>query len=88
MAAARFLDAPSELLGMAGETSDAISACTQVKMTEAPRLSRLQKEECPEIWVRIPPRQRSKSCDKFDGLVVPLERHLHGRSPISRSFLG
>ena len=30
MAAAKFLDTISKLLGMAGETSDAISACTQV----------------------------------------------------------
>ena len=38
MAAATFLDTISKLLGMAVETSDALSAYTQVKMTEAPRL--------------------------------------------------
>ena len=36
MAAAKFLDTILTLPGMAGETSDAISAYTQVKMTEAP----------------------------------------------------
>ena len=34
---------------MAGETSDAISAYTQVKMTEAPRLLRMPSRECLEI---------------------------------------
>ena len=48
---------------MAGETSDAVSAYTQVKMIEAPRSWRLPKEECPEIWIRIPPRQRPNNWD-------------------------
>ena len=38
MPAANFLDAISKNPGMAGERSDAISAYSQVKMTEAPRL--------------------------------------------------
>ena len=61
MAAAKILDTISKLPGTAGETSDAISAYTQVKMTEAPRLLRMPSIECLEIWIRIPPRQRSKS---------------------------
>ena len=48
---------------------------TQVKMTEAPRLLRLPQEECPEFWIRIPPRQRPKSWDKIDDLVVLLVRN-------------
>ena len=27
------------------------------QMTEAPRLSRLPEEECPQMWIRVPPRQ-------------------------------
>ena len=46
MAAAIFLDTISKLLGVAGETSDAISAYTQVKMTGAPRLLRMRKDKC------------------------------------------
>ena len=79
MAAARFLNTISKVRGMAGETSDAISAAyTQAKMTEAPRLLRLPKEECPEIWIRIPQRNRPKSWDKIDDPVVSLERNLFG----------
>ena len=66
MAAATFLDAMSKLLGMAGETSDAISAYTQVTMTEAPRLLRMPKEECPEMWIRIPPRQIPTGGDNIE----------------------
>ena len=47
-------------------------------MTGPPRFSRLPKEECPDIWIRILPRQRPKSWDKIVDLVVPLERNLCG----------
>ena len=50
MAAAKFLDTISKLPGMAGETIDAISAYTQVKMTEAPRLLRMPNKECLSIF--------------------------------------
>ena len=57
MAAAKFLDSISQLLGRAWKISDAVLACTLVEMTEAPRLLRLPEEECPEIWIRNPPGQ-------------------------------
>ena len=78
MAATKFLDTISKLPVMAGAASDAVSAYTQVKMTEAPRLLRLSKDECPEIWIRIHPRQRPNSWDKIGDPVVPLEKHLYG----------
>ena len=78
MAAARFLDTISKLLDMVGETGDAISTYTQVKMTEAPRLLRMPKEECPEIWIRIPPRQRPHGWNKIEDPAVLLERNLCG----------
>ena len=40
MAVAKFLDTISMLPGVAGETCDKSSACTQVKMIEAPRMLR------------------------------------------------
>ena len=40
MAVAKFLDTISMLPGVTGETRDAILACTQVKMIEAPRFLR------------------------------------------------
>ena len=60
MAAAKFLDTISKLLGMAGETSDARPAYTQVKMTEPPSLLRMPREECPEIWIIVPRRQTKR----------------------------
>ena len=77
MATAKFLDTISKVPGMTGVTGDAVWAFTQVKMTEAPRLFRLPQEECPELWIRIPPRQRPKGWDKIDDLVVPLERNFY-----------
>ena len=68
----------SKLLGLAGAARDAVSADTQVKMTEGPRLLRSPEVECPGIWIRILPRQRPKSWDTIDDLVVPLERNLYG----------
>ena len=47
LAAAKFLDTISKLLGIAGETSDATAAYRQGKMTNFPRWLRLPKEECP-----------------------------------------
>ena len=78
MAAAKFLDTVSKLLDIAGEARDAVSAYTQVKMTEPPRLLRLPEEECPEIWIRTPPHQRSKSWNETSDPVVPLEGHFCG----------
>ena len=85
MEATRFLDTTSKLPGMAGEASDGVSACTQVKMWSAPRLLRLP-EECPEFWIRIPPRQRPNSWDIIHDPVVLLQRHLYG-SPIGQPLL-
>ena len=76
--AAKFLDTISKLLGRAGEASDAVPAYTQVKVTEAPRLLGLSQEEFPEMWIRIPRRQRPISLEKIDDPVVPLQRNLYG----------
>ena len=61
MAAAKFFDTLSKLLGMAGEASDAVSEYTSVNMTEAPWLLRSPIEECPERWLIILPWQRPNS---------------------------
>ena len=44
----------SRLLGCAGQAADAVSACTQVKMEDAPKLLKIPKSECPDIWIRLP----------------------------------
>ena len=79
MAAAKFLDTISKLPGLVGETSDANSPHSQVKMTEALRLLRLPLEVCPEIWIRIGPRQKKReSLDKIENHLVHLEWNFFG----------
>ena len=74
MAAAKFLDTISKLPGMAGETSDAISAYTQVKMTEAPRLLRMPNKECPSTFGSDPcTTKRPKSLENIEDPVESLE---------------
>ena len=80
MAAARFLDTISNILGMTGEAGVVVSAYPQVRMADASRLLKLPESACPEISVSILPRQRSKTWDRIDDLVVPLARNLYGHS--------
>ena len=75
--AAIVLDVTCRLPGCAGQTSDAVSAYTQVQMEDAPKLKGLRPPECP-TWIRLPRSLRSKSWDEIQDPVVPLERNLHG----------
>ena len=52
--AAKVMDIISRLQGCAGQAADAVSACTQVKMEDAPKLLKFAKSECPDIWIRLP----------------------------------
>ena len=49
MSAAKVMDVTSRLPGCAGQAADAISAYTQVKMEDAPKLLKNPKSECPDI---------------------------------------
>ena len=48
MTAAKAMDVIARQLVCAGQASDAVSAYTQVKMEDAPKLLRIPKSECPE----------------------------------------
>ena len=78
LAAANVLDIISRLLGCEGQTADAVSAYTQVKMDDAPKLLKIKKSECPDIWIRLPPHNWPKSWSSMEEPVVSLERHLCG----------
>ena len=52
--AAKVMDFISRLPGCAGQAADAVSACTQVNMEDAPKLMKIPKSECPDIWIRLP----------------------------------
>ena len=80
MTAARVLDIISGLPGCAGQTADAVSVWTQVKMEDAPTLLKIPKSECPDIWIRLPKHKWRKSWFSIEDPVVPLERNLYDHS--------
>ena len=65
------MDIISRLLGCAGQAADAVSAETQVKIEDAPKLLKIPKSECPDIWIRLPRH-------KWPDPVVLPERNLYG----------
>ena len=75
---AKVMDIISRLPGCDGQAADAVSACTQVKMEDAPKLLIIPKSECPDIWIRLPRHKWPKSLSSIEDPVVPLERNLSG----------
>ena len=61
------------LPGCAGQAADAVSACTQVKMEDAPKELKIPKTECPDIWIRPPQHKWPKSSSSMEDPVVPLD---------------
>ena len=47
-------------------------------MEDAPKLLKIPKSECPDIWIRLPRHKWPKSCFSMEDPVVPLERNLYG----------
>ena len=75
MTAAKVMDIISRLPGPVGPAADAAS---EVKMEDAPKLLKIPKSECPDIWIRLPRHKWPKSWSSIEDLVVPLERNLYG----------
>ena len=61
MTAAKVMYIISRLPGCAGQAADAVFAYTQVKMEDAPKLLKIPKSECPDIWIRLPRHKWTKS---------------------------
>ena len=78
MTAAKVMDIISRLPGCSGQAADAISAKTQVKMEDVPKLLKIPKSECPDICIRLPRNKWPKSWSSIEDPVVPLERNLYG----------
>ena len=74
----KVMDIISRLSGCDGQAADAVSAYTQVKMEGAPKLVKISKSECPDIWIRLPRHKWPKSWSSMEDPVVPLERNLYG----------
>ena len=77
------MDIISRLPGCAGQAADAVSACTQVKMEDAPILLTIPKSECQDIWIRLPRHKWPKSWSSMEHPAVPLEQNLNGH-PLAR----
>ena len=79
MTAAKVMDIISGLPGCAGQAADAVSADTQVKMEDAPKLSKIRKSECPDIVGFVCHDTKwPESWSSMEDPVVPLERNLYG----------
>ena len=78
MTAAKVMDVIARLPDCDGQAADAVSAYTQVKMEDAPRLLRIPRSESPEIWTRLPRHRWPKSWMNIEDPVVPLEGNLYG----------
>ena len=74
MTAAKVMDIISKLPGCSGQAADAVSAYTQ----DAPKLLKIPKSECPDIWIRLPRHKWPQSWSSMEDPVVPLERNLYG----------
>ena len=72
MMSAEVMDMKSRLPGCAGQAADVLSAYTQVKMKDAPSLFKIQKSECPDIWVRLPEHEGPNHGPSMEDPVVPL----------------
>ena len=76
--AGKVMDIISRLPGCDGQAADAVSAYTQVKMEDAPKILKIPKSECPDIWIGLPKQKWPKSWSSMEDPVVPLERNLYG----------
>ena len=74
MTAAKVMDMISRQPGCSGQAADAVSACTQVKMKDAPKLLKIFKSECPDMWIRLQWHKWPKSWSNMEDPVVLLER--------------
>ena len=73
MTAAKVMDIISRLPECDGQAADAVSAYTQVKMEDAPKLLKI-----PKIGVSRHRHKWPKSWSSMEDPVVPLERNLYG----------
>ena len=80
MTAAKIMDVIVRLPGCDGQAADAVSAYTQVKLEDAPRLLKNHLSECPDFWIRLARHKWPKSWANIEEPVVPLERNLNGHT--------
>ena len=74
----KVLDTITRLPGMSGKANAAVSAHTQVKISDASRLLELPETACPTFWIKLPRNRRPKHWDIIDDTMFPLERNSYG----------
>ena len=52
--AAKVMDVIARVPACDGQPADAISPYIQVKMEDAPKIFKIPKSECPDVWIRLP----------------------------------
>ena len=85
MTAAKVMDIISRLPGCSGRAADAVSACTQVKMEDAPTLLKIPESECPDRWIRL--AQMAKIMVQY-GRPSRSSRKEFVRSPSGKTTVG
>ena len=78
MTAAKNTDVIARWPGGDWQAADAVSPDTQIKLENAPRLLKIPKSECFDVWMRLPQHKWPKSLWKSKDLVIHLERNLYG----------
>ena len=79
MTAAKVMDFISRLPGCAGQAGDAVSAFTQVKMEDAPKLLKKSQNRSVQTFGFVYHDTKwPKSWSSMEDPVVPLERYLYG----------
>ena len=77
MTAAKVMDIISRLPGCAGQAAECSICLYPGKMEDGPKLLKIPKSECPDIWIRLPRHKWPKSWSSMEDPVVPLERNLY-----------
>ena len=75
MTAAKVMDIISRLPGCNGQAADAVSDFPD---KNAPKLLKIPKLECSDIWIRLPRHKWPTSWSSKEDPVVPLGRNLDG----------
>ena len=60
----KIMDVIARSPGCDGQAADAVSAYTQVKVEDAPRMLKIHKTECSDVCIRLPRHKLAELMDK------------------------
>ena len=86
MTAAKIMEVVARLLNCDGQVADAVSAYTQVKLEDSPRLLKIPKSECSDACIRLPRHKLPTSSATIEDPVVLIERNLYGHPLAGDSY--